>query len=213
MEGTFGVCSGGKTDMKRTASTLTLLALLITLAAGVQTVKAPYTADGQAFILASPLSIVSPSNVTYSSNVPDLNVTFLLLLSVACVNVSYSIDGKGNTTIALVETRFITTTRTYENGTTAIVNATFAPSRVTGLATLPELPEGPHNITVYAKYNANNIIGLDNSTVYFTIDTNSEQKIPEFPSCIILPLLIVASLIVVTYKQRLPKNRQPQQSY
>ncbi len=198
----------GKTEMERKPTALTLIfALLFSLVAAVQTVKAPYTADGQAFILASPLSIVSPSNVTYSSNVPNLNFTFLLLLSVACANVSYSIDGEGNTTIALVETRFITTTRTYENGTTAIVNATFAPSRVTGLATLPELPEGPHNITVYAKYNANNVIGLDNSTVYFTIDANSEQEIPEFPSWTILPLLVVASLIVVIFKQRLPKNR------
>jgi hypothetical protein len=200
----------GKTEMERKPTALTLIfALLFSLAAAVQTVKAPYTTDWQAFILASPLSIVSPSNVTYSSNVPDLNVTFLLLLSVACANVSYSIDGEGNTTIALVETRFITTTRTYENGTTAIVNATFAPSRVTGLATLPELPEGSHNITVYAKYNANNVIGLDNSTVYFTIDANSEQKIPEFSS--LTPLLIILLSVTVVgafYKKKINNLRR-----
>jgi hypothetical protein len=199
----------GKTEMERKPTALTLIfALLFSLAAAVQTVKAPYTTDWQAFILASPLSIVSPSNVTYSSNVPDLNVTFLLL-SVVCANVSYSIDGEGNTTIALVETRFITTTRTYENGTTAIVNATFAPSRFTGLATLPELPEGSHNITVYAKYNANNVIGLDNSTVYFTIDANSEQKIPEFSS--LTPLLIILLSVTVVgafYKKKINNLRR-----
>ena len=201
----------GKTEMERKPTALTLIfALLFLMAAGVQTVKAPYTADGQAFILASPLSIVSPSNVTYSSNVPDLNVTFLLLLSVTCAKVSYSIDGEGNTTIALVETRFITTTRTYENGTTAIVNATFAPSRVTGLATLPELPEGSHNITVYAKYNANNIIGLDNSTVYFTIDTQpQENNIPEFPSWTLVLIMLVPIIVaIVVFRYSLKKQNK-----
>jgi hypothetical protein len=41
---------------------------------------------------------------------------------------------------------------------------------------LPELAEGSHNITVYGKYNANNIIGLDNRTVYFTINSNPAQE-------------------------------------
>jgi hypothetical protein len=107
-----------------------------------------------------------------------LNVTFKLLLSPSCANISYSIDGKNNATIPLVATyEPVEATRTYANGTTVTVNSTFfVPFTITGWVALPELAEGPHNITVYAKYHANNVIRLDNSTVYFTISTNSEQK-------------------------------------
>lgn len=196
--------------MKRTASTLSLiLALLLLLVAGVQTVKAPYTSDGQGFILASPISITSPSNITYNSNLLTLNVTFKLLLSLSCANVSYSIDGKNNATIPLTATRdLIEATVTYENGTTVTANATFVPYTITGGVVLPELAEGSHNITVYAKYDANNVIGLDKSTVYFTIDTNSEQDIPEFPSWtpLIFALCTVAVAVVI-YKQKIRKNQ------
>jgi nitrous oxidase accessory protein len=37
--------------------------------------------------------------------------------------------------------------------------------------------------------------------------------IPEFPSWIILPLLITATLVIMVCKQKLTKNRQPSQSY
>jgi hypothetical protein len=195
--------------MKRTASALTLIwALLILLVAGVQTVKAQHTADGQGFPLASPISITSPSNSTYSSNLLTLNVTFKLLLSPSCANVTYSIDGKNNATIPLTATlEPVEATRTYENGTTVIVNSTFfVPYTITGWAELPELAEGPHNITVYARYLANNVVGLDEGTVYFSISTNSEQEIPEFPSWIILPLFMAATPSAVIVYRRLTKK-------
>jgi hypothetical protein len=193
--------------MKRMASKLAVLALLFRLAAGVQTGKAQYTTDGRAFILTSPISIVSPSNSTYSSSLLILNVTFKLLLSPSCANVSYSLDGKSNVTIPLTATHEpVEATRTYANGTTVTVNSTFmVPFTITGWAAVPDLSEGAHNITVYAKYNANNIIGLDNSIVYFTIDPNSEQSIPEFPSWTILPLLLIATLVIIVGKKRLSK--------
>jgi len=37
--------------------------------------------------------------------------------------------------------------------------------------------------------------------------------IPEFPSWIILPLFTIAMLLIIICKQKLPKNRQPRQSY
>jgi hypothetical protein len=197
-EATVGAGNRGKKGMKRTASVLALIVtLLVLLMAGVQIVKAPYTSDGQGFILASPINITSPSNITYSSNLLTLNVTFKLLLSLSCANLSYSIDEKNNATIPLTAIRdLIEATITYENGTTVTGNATFAPYTITGWAALPELTEGSHKITVYAKYNANNIIGLDKSIVYFTIGTNSEQEIPEFTSW--TPLLITGCLVITT---------------
>ncbi len=201
---------GGKTVMKRTASALTLIsALLILLAAGVQTVKAPYTLDGQGFPLATPITITSPSNITYSSNLLTLSLTFKFLLGPSYVNISYSIDGKNNATVPLTAMHEpVEATRTYANGTTVKVNSTFmVPYTITGLAALPELPEGTHNITVYAKYKANNVIGLDNSTVYFTISSNSKQEIPEFPSWTpMLSMLLAVTVIGAIYKRRLHNN-------
>ena len=36
--------------------------------------------------------------------------------------------------------------------------------------------------------------------------TYEYQVIPEFPSLIILPLLLVATVLIILYKRRLPKN-------
>jgi hypothetical protein len=192
--------------MKKTELGLILVLLLSVVS--VQAVSAQYTSDGGAFILVSPLSIVSPSNSTYGSSVLLLNVTFKFLLSPSCADVSYSLDGRSNITMPLTATHEpVEATRTYANGTTVTVNSTFmVPFTVTGWAVVPDLAEGTHNITVYARYTANNIIGLDNSTVYFTIDPNSKQNIPEFPSSIVLPLLFIAALIVTVCKKGLPKK-------
>ena len=75
--------------------------LLASLLVGVQTVKAQYTADGQGFILVSPINIISPSNSTYTPQSLTLNLTFKSFLdsSKANITIVYSVDGKTNTTI------------------------------------------------------------------------------------------------------------------
>ncbi len=158
--------------MKRTALATTLtLAFLISVVAGVHTVKAQHTPDGKAFPLASPIKIISPSNSTYSPNSLILNVTSRVIFNPDYANLSYSIDGKNNATLPITITFVpIEATIIYANGTETTGTSMFSPYEITGWVALPELPEGPHNITVYAKYQANNIIGLDSSTVHFTID-------------------------------------------
>jgi hypothetical protein len=159
--------------MRNTISLLAVfvLGLLTSLSVGVQTVKAQYTPDGKGFPLASPISIMSPSNSRYSSNLLTLNVTFKLLLDPSCANISYSVDGKNNATLPIEATMVpVMALITYANGTTTTAPAIFSPYTITGYVVLPELPEGPHNITVYAEYQANSVIGLDNNMVYFTID-------------------------------------------
>jgi hypothetical protein len=150
--------------------------LLTALLVGIQTVKAPYT-DGKYFPLASPISITSPSNSTYSSNMLTLNLPFKLMLNLDTTNITlvYSVDGKDNTTIPVLATFVpIETLRTYANGTTEkAVSSLFSYYVITGCVALPELLEGWHNITVYGKYEyagGSVFIVLDNSTVYFTID-------------------------------------------
>ena len=177
--------------------------VLFSLTTESQIVKAQFTEDDRPFIPASPINILSPSNITYNSSLLILNVTFKLLLGVNCVELCYSIDGHDNITITPTATRqLIEATITYKNGTTVKGNATFVPYIINGWAALPKLAEGSHKITVYTRYNANNIIGLDNSTSYFTIDTNFQQEIPEFPSWTILPLVLVITLIAIGIKRK-----------
>lgn len=148
--------------MKKTELAMTLsLALLILLLAGVQVVQAQYTEDGQPFILVSPINIVSPSNITYSPQSLTLNLTFKNFLdsSRANITVVYSIDGKTNTTIDVQAALITMGIQSYYV--------------ITGWATVPEIPEGPHCITVYGKYEFPmyyHNIAYDNRTVYFTID-------------------------------------------
>jgi hypothetical protein len=182
---------------------------------GVHTVIAPYTADGQGFPLISPISIMSPSNITCSNNELSLVVTFKSLLKPDSSDLRYSIDGKNNVSIPLTGTREPReVTRTYENGTSVVVNSTLmVPYDVKGEVALPELSEGQHNITVYAKHVANQIVAFDESTVYFTITANAEEELPEFPSWLILPLLLVATLVAIIYKKRLNRISRQQNSF
>ena len=189
-----------------------VLALLISLVAGVQTVTAPYTEDGQGFPLASPISITSPSNSTYSSGLLTLNVTVKTFLNPNTSNLTlvYSIDGKTNTTIRTESTPVpIEVETTDANGTKTTGVSIQSYYLITGWATLPEMPEGSHSITVYGKYEfpmSYHNIGLDNRTVYFTISTNSEQEIPEFPSWIILPLFLTATVLALVVRRRMNGN-------
>ena len=150
--------------------------LLASLLVGVQTVKAQYTADGQGFILVSPINIISPSNSTYSSGLLTLNVTVKTFLNPNTSNVTlvYCIDGKTNTTIRTESTPVpIEVETTDANGTKTTGISIQSYYLITGWATLPEMPEGSHSITVYGKYEfpgSYHNIGLDNRTVYFTVN-------------------------------------------
>ena len=189
--------------MKRTASALMLvLALLILPVVGVQRVKAD--SEPVAPVL-SGVNIGFPSNSTYYSGLLTLkaNITTLGGSNIK-TSMDYSLDGAINQTVPI--------TIEYPAGNS------FMMALHVGLADLPELNEGSHNITVHAKceYPNNNrfpnepetITAFYNSTVYFTINTNSEQKIPEFQSWMPLLIMLVAVLAVtLTYRHSLHKIR------
>ncbi|MCW4022303.1 MAG: hypothetical protein ACOWW1_10580 [archaeon] len=177
--------------------------LIILATVASQTVNAQYTADGRGFPLVSPINVVSPANITYSSGKLELVVNFLFLLNSDYANLTYSIDGQNNETIPLTGTQTPReVTRTYENGTTVLVNSTLmVPFEIDGVVSLPELEEGSHNITVYGKYVANNDVGLDQKTVYFTINNSNTslnqnvEQIADFPEW--MPLLLVVFIVIV----------------
>jgi len=56
-------------------------------------------------------------------------------------------------------------------------------------------------------------IGSGLSDSYTIIVEENIDSIPEFPSWTILPIFTIATLLIIICKQKLPKNRQPRQSY
>ncbi len=106
----------------------------------------------------SGLTIVSPQNKTVNSKFLTLNATAYWFF--ADINsMSYSIDGLRSHSLSLEkpETEYFN----HMNGA------------VIGAAALPELAEGPHNITVYVKgtvYFPEKRDSTEQATVYFTID-------------------------------------------
>jgi hypothetical protein len=78
---------------------------------------------------------------------------------------------------------------------------------------LTGIPEGNHSISFQATergtYSHARAFNINSSvTIYFTIDANSETKIPEFPAGAILPIFTIASLLIITCKHKLHKNRK-----
>ena len=195
---------------------LGILALSFPLIAKTVLVNAQYTPDGQDFPLASSINITTPSNTTYNYGLLTLNVTFNLLLDPNCTIISYSLDGNPNSTMPFIATLDpIEALRTYPNGTTTTVTSLLSPYNITGSVVLPELPDGSHNITVYTKIQSSNIIGLDHSTVYFTINTQEPSPSPtiepsptptpdpeelgfKFPTAEVIISIVVISIALVS---------------
>ena len=165
--------------MQRQNSLLKLCCLLflVALLVGFQSVQAQYADDGRPFPLASPITITSPSNTTYSSGLLMLDVSFKLMLDVEKTNITllYSLDGKENVTVPVSVIFFpIETTVTYENGTTQTgISSIFSYYIIKGSIALPELSEGFHKISVYGRYEhvgGSNFGVFDNASVHFTVN-------------------------------------------
>jgi len=94
--------------------------------------------------------------------------------------VTYSVDGESP--------RVITETR-YNYNTSLGSNVTFI-----GSAVLPELTDGPHNITVHAEYDYNpyDIHRESESSVYFTINTT-----PPFPTTLVIASVAAIAAVSV----------------
>lgn len=169
--------------MRRFVLTAIIFALLFSSIVSVQIVEADSQTQRPLFF--SGINIVSPSNSTYSSNMLTLNVTTKALQGIDInILMNYSIDGKHEGIIpTTTKIEPINATITYANGTTTFGPSIQSPNVTKGYVTLPKLPEGTHNITVYAKYDYPNtnrfvtpypgtITYFENSTVCFIIDLN-----------------------------------------
>ena len=137
-----------------------------------------------------PTEILSPTNSTYNSKDLTLNVTAQVLFEPSTINIimMYSLDGKSNVSISMREVNEVRLVNvTYYNGTTATVQGEppFVPDRISGAVILPELAEGTHNLTVYAKYEyfngATDFVGSDNKTVFFTVEDEAAPGASNLP--------------------------------
>jgi hypothetical protein len=195
--------------MKKALSLIIGSALLISLVAGMQVVK---LAEAN-FVPYGTVSIISPSNQTYNSNFPILNFTATFSVTTT-KSITYSIDGQPSVTITGLQ---------YKG--TPLWETT------SGTVALPELSNGPHLLEMYAKTNSTPVLpGTGYSSVYFTINSTTQSQtptispspsstataspslapspsIPEFPSFIVLPFLMVAVLVGAIVYRRKPNNK------
>ncbi len=109
--------------------------------------------------VAEAVTIISPTNRTYSPGVLELSVSEGGLGGGSNIHYSmtYTLDGKGNVSIP-------SAIQYFDNSFQVMVN---------GSVFLPVLPEGPHNVTVYEETFWDITppwTFSDNATVYFTVD-------------------------------------------
>jgi hypothetical protein len=196
-----------KTTLIGVAFSILLLSCLL---CGVPVIKANLvSSDG--FTVAYQPYIVFPSNYgTYDSGFLTLNVSFhAMIYGNVKYYMTYSLDGEETELLSLV---------VYYYGSYIIDEEAWERNHIDGSALLPELSEGSHNITVYLECDWE--IGnekttwheyyYDTQTVYFRVkntvsptETPSPSPTADFPSFIVLPALIGATLMgALLFKKR-----------
>jgi hypothetical protein len=186
--------------MKRKTLALTFILAIFLTAMAVPQPSFLTKANIFPFEPTNPIIIIeSPTNSTYNVTSLTLNVTIKTMKTLfegtdpaqnTTRVVTYSVDGESP--------RVITETG-YNYNTSLGSNVTFI-----GSAVLPELPDGPHNITVHAEYDYNpyDIHRESESSVYFTIDTT-----PPFPTALVVAasgasVAVVGLGLLVYFKKR-----------
>jgi hypothetical protein len=135
------------------------------------------------YIQFSAYKLYSPLNRTYNSRFLTLNMTFGAAIGIK-YSLHYVVDGKYGNSIPYVINN---------------PNETHVVYKATGFTELPELSEGPHNLTIHfaaSGYQPNGLSYVD--TVYFIIDTQSQKNtIPDFSSWFLSPLLLAATFVLI----------------
>ena len=199
--------AAGEMGMKRKALTLTLIpALLISLAAGVLVVR---EAKANAFFIFKPVD-PSPSTIPPIITIfsPENNTVY------KPDNFIFSFNATKPEPLLDLESGIGSVRHSLDNNITGLYYCNhYNSDSPPGLQRFSyskqlNLAEGNHTLTIsiggvvlpgnLTIYSANS-----NSTVYFTIGTNSEQNIPEFPSWTILPLFLVATFLALTVRKKL----------
>ena len=154
--------------------------------------------------------IMSPTNTTYSSGFIALNVSFhAAIYGNMNYSMTYSLDGGKNETVPLTLHYF-----GFDHQDKNYID---------GLASLPELSETKHNLTIYLKLDmygsVNNQtydkIYHDSQTVFFGIMSTSSPSptpsstpiVPEFSSIIIISTILITATLLWTILARERKSK------
>jgi hypothetical protein len=182
-------------DKIRKAFTVFLILIIAALSLTFLTVKAD---SNQPIIFSSGLTLYSPVNTTYSSNILECNGTIDIPKDFQS-SLNYSIDGKEADGLPWpLDSNSISNPFIYT---------------IAGSFQLPQLPNGLHRLNIGISEERFNDSGeLINqttwiNTVYFTINTSQPTPTPtptiaEFSWLAILPLLISMLPIAVTIRHR-----------
>ncbi len=177
-------------DKIRKAFTLFLILIIAMLSLTFLTVKAD---SNQPITFSSGLTLYSPINTTYNSNVVECNGTFNWPKP-SQVSLNYSIDGEDQGALLW----------------SLDVNSISIPeySTIAGSFQLPQLPNGPHQLSVGIDEELYNNTGSAHelinqttwvNTVYFTISANQPTPtptptVPELTYCT-LPSVVIFGII------------------
>ena len=186
---------------------LLILVLVAGLLGNTVTVCVASNDSVESMSFTSGVRLYSPINKTYSTKFLTLNLTANVGIAINCT-ITYSIDNKHQGTVPLKQVY---------PGELHVINP------VKGTATLPELTQGTHNLTLQVVCTLNNGQGsatmntypfipeCNNITTYhatwtdtiqFSIQT--EQEIPEFSPLNLFTLTILATTIILLYRRYKP---------
>lgn len=185
-----------------------LLYAAVILVAILLALLVPESAGGsEDFPFASPVSIISPSNSTYSTGQLTLNVRIVTLIGRNInVSIAYTLDGTCGGEIPLAKLP--------RNGSK--ISALYM-----GSAKLPELPDGPHRLDVHCRieienFSANGVyhqkyVCWRNATVHFTINTapltapnqqpENQQPKPSINPLIAIAITVAGAALLAYYKK------------
>lgn len=169
-------------------SMLLFFGLMIPLSSTIPSLKAAYLPNGEGFLLASGINITSPISKIYNSDEPLLNISLSSMAGtyIYKYKIVYSLDGETNVTLPVKSTFVpVEATINYPNGTTEKgISSIFSYFIISSCIELKNLPQGSHNLTVYARHERiNNTSGnwpallLDNETVNFVINNRIAPSI------------------------------------
>jgi hypothetical protein len=169
-------------NLKRIIFSCFFIGFIVISLCVLQSVQAQYTADGKMVqYYVGPLVIDSPMNTTYTTNCVCLNFTATAHFdpNVADVAITYSLDSNDKVTVPMsFEFVPLWANVGYADGTTTTApSSLFSYYLLSGYIELIDLSQGPHCLTVFARYDdyARSNIYFDNQTIYFTIDTENSH--------------------------------------
>jgi hypothetical protein len=193
--------------MSKMKKSLIIASLMLLILALVPMAVKADVVDQIGGLIAKAPYIVSPTNSTYASFIPFLNVSFQAAMY-ANLNytVTYRLDDENNGTVPLTAHYFGFDQQTK--------------NYYTGSADLPQQESGSHKLTVYVTAeettNANDQVVKkdfhDSQTVFFTVSNanpsspSSSPSVPEFPVWIAPPLLVAVAALAACLAKNKKKN-------